>query len=92
MKARNAAVNEANVLKQKELLITHYMEDFGKVINQPGKYAGRPGSAALYGDATLEYDGLMDPVKVKEVLDLAVKNAEVSVASSLEGLLGSLIA
>jgi hypothetical protein len=92
VKARNVAISEANVLKQKELLITHYMEDFGKVINQPGKYAGRPGSAALYGDATLEYDGLMDPVKVKEVLDLAVKNAEVSVASSLEGLLGSLIA
>jgi hypothetical protein len=91
VKAKRVAVEEARLLKQKELLITHYIEDWGKVINKPGKYVGRPGSAKLYGDATLEYDGLMNPDEIKQVIDQAVTNAQVSVASSLEGLLGSLI-
>lgn len=91
VKAKDAALAEAKALKAKELLIAHYIEDIGKVINKPGKYTGRPGSAKLYGDATLEYAGLMDPVEVKKVIDDATTNASVSVAGSLENMLGSLI-
>ena len=91
VKAKDAALAEAKALKAKELLIAHYIEDIGKVINKPGKYTGRAGSAKLYGDATLEYAGLMNPEEVKKVIDDATTNASVSVAGSLENMLGSLI-
>lgn len=92
VKAKDAAIAEARVLQQKELLVTHYIEDLGKVINKPGKYAGRAGSAKLYGDAVLSYQGMMDPAEIKKLLDDATTNAKVSVTGSLENMLGSLIA
>ena len=92
LKARDTAIEEANVLKQKELLITHYIEDLGKVVNKPGKYLGRPGSANLYNGATLTYDGVINPKDLEQVMTEASTNAGVSAASGLDNLLGSMIA
>jgi len=82
---------ESKELRAKDILVAHYVEDLGKVIGKPGKYAGRDGSSALYGDAVLEYAGLMNPKEVQQVLNDATTNAKVSATSSLENLLGSLI-
>ncbi len=92
LKARDTAIEEANVLKQKELLITHYIEDLGKVVNKPGKYLGRAGSANLYNGATLTYDGVINPKDLEQVMTEASTNAGVSAASGLDNLLGSMIA
>lgn len=91
MKARDAAVAETETLRQKDILVAHYVEDLGKVIGKPGKYVGRKNSGAIYGDATLTYAGLMNPDEVQAVLNGATTNAKISATSSLENLLGSLI-
>tara|TARA_R110002072_G_scaffold269079_11_gene428360 strand:- start:16544 stop:17815 length:1272 start_codon:yes stop_codon:yes gene_type:complete len=92
LKARDTAIEEANVLKQKELLITHYIEDIGKVVNKPGKYLGRDNSANLYKGAVLTYDGVINPKDLEQVMTEASTNAGVSAASGLDNLLGSMIA
>ena len=92
VKAKDAAVAELKTFQQKDLLIQHYIADIGNVIGKFGKYAGRDGQAALYGDATISYQGLMDPKEIAKVLADATTNGKVSVTSSLENLLGSLIA
>lgn len=91
VKARDEALAETKILQQKDILVAHYVEDLGKVIGKPGKYVGRPGSSALYGDATLTYPGLMNPDEVQGVLTAATTNAKISPTSTLENLLGSLI-
>ena len=91
IEARDSAKAEAKVLQEKNILVAHYVEDIGKVIGKPGNYIGREGSAALYGDATLDYPGLMNPAEVKSVMDAATTDAKVVATSSLENLLGSLI-
>jgi len=90
--AKDKALAENKVLKEKDLLVSHYVDDLGKVIGKPGKYIGREGKASLYGDSVLTYPGLMDPKEVGKVLAAAATNAQVSAASSLENLLGSMIA
>ncbi len=90
--AKDKALAENKVLKEKDLLVSHYVDDVGKVIGKPGKYIGREGKASLYGDSVLTYPGLMDPKEVGKVLAAAATNAQVSAASSLENLLGSMIA
>jgi hypothetical protein len=91
VKSRDLALAETKVLQEKDVLVRHYVADIGKVIGKPGKYVGRKGSAALYGDATLDYPGLMNPDAVQAVMDGATTNAKISATSSLETLLGSLI-
>ncbi|MEC9048108.1 MAG: hypothetical protein VYA51_08855 [Planctomycetota bacterium] len=74
-------------IQGREALIQDYIADIGKVINKPGTYEGR---GDIYGGATIEYAGLMNPGEVKQVMDDAASTAGVSEASSLENLLGSL--
>ncbi|MFT4511756.1 MAG: hypothetical protein ACI91B_000437 [Planctomycetota bacterium] len=90
VKARDAALEDSRVHQEQALLVQHYIEDIGKVINKPGKYTGRD-RKSLYGTATLEYSGVMDPDAVKKLLDDATISAKLSVASSLENVLGSMI-
>ena len=90
-KKRDEARAESQELRAKDILVAHYVEDLGKVIGKPGKYVGRDGSSALYGDSVLDYAGLMNPKELQQVLDDATTNAKVSATSSLENLLGSLI-
>jgi cell division protein FtsL len=86
---RDKARLEAQTLKNKDLLIEHYVDDIGRVIGKPGKYEGR--QAGIYGDATLTYGGLMNPAELKKAMDDACAAAGVSIASSLETVLGSLV-
>ena len=65
--AKDKALAENKVLKDKDLLVSHYVADVGKAIGKPGKYIGRAGTK-LYGDAVLSYPGLMDPKEVEKVL------------------------
>jgi hypothetical protein len=88
---REKARLEAVALKNKDLLVAHYIEDLGKTIGKPGKYVGRPGQEALYNGAELTYEGLMNPADLRKVMDDACGAAEVSAASSLENVLGSLV-
>ena len=88
---RDKARQEASTLKNKELLVEHYFADLGRVIGKPGKYVGRPGQESLYNSAELSYDGVMNPGELRKVMDDACGAAEVSVASSLENVLGSLV-
>ena len=90
-KKRDEARAESQELRAKDILVAHYVEDLGKVIGKPGKYVGRDGSSALYGDSVLDYAGLMNPKELQQVLDDATTNAKVSATSPLENLLGSLI-
>ena len=88
--AKDKALAENKVLKEKDLLVSHYVADIGKAIGKPGKYVGRSGKK-IYGDAVMSYPGLMDPKEVEEILSNAANNAQVSAASTLENLLGSMI-
>jgi len=90
-KLRESAHAEAKLLRDKDLLISHYIEDVGKIIGKYGSYTGRAGNQSLYNDAVLEYPGLMNPEEIKKVLADATNNAKVSVAGSLENLLGAFI-
>ncbi len=83
---------DLKTIQGKEALIQDYIADIGKVVNKPGAYVGRNGNAELYGGATIEYPGLMNPGQVKQVMDDAAGTAGVSEASSLENLLGSMAA
>lgn len=82
---------EADTFKKRNFLVEHYIEDIGRVIGKPGKYEGREGQAGLYGGSTLDNPMVMDPKAVKKVLDDACASAGVSVASSLENVLGALV-
>jgi hypothetical protein len=91
VKKMRAAKADATEMRNKDLLISHYIADFGKVIGKPGQYAGRDGQAALYNGAVISYPGLMDPADVGELMEKASKDAGISQTSSLETLLGSMI-
>lgn len=82
---------DAEVLRNKSLLIEHYIEDIGRVIGKPGKYEGRPGSQSVYQGATLDYPMVMNPDEVKRVLDDACARAKVSVATGIENVLGAMV-
>jgi hypothetical protein len=87
----SSAKADADVLRQKALLVEHYIEDLGRVIGKPGKYEGRPGSKSLYGEATLDFPMVVDPAAVKKAMDDACASAGVSVASGIENVLGALV-
>ncbi len=91
IKQRDDARAELKALQNKDLLVEHYVADIGKVIGKPGKYDGRRDSAPLYNGATITYSGLMSPEEVEKVMETAAAEAGISVASSLENLLGALI-
>jgi hypothetical protein len=91
IKQRNDAVAEATVMREKGLLIEHYIEDIGRVIGKPGKYTGRPQSQSVYNGATIDYAGLMNPDEIRDVMNTACANAKLSVASGLENVLGSMV-
>jgi hypothetical protein len=46
---------------QQVTLMTHYIEDLGKVIELPGKYVGRANMMSLYGGTSLEVPGVISP-------------------------------
>lgn len=90
IKATQQAKDDLRSLQLKDLLVEHYVEDLGNVVKKPGAYEGR--ARVDYQGQTLGYPGLINPNQLKEVLDTAANNAGVSQASSLENLLGAMIA
>lgn len=89
---RDAANARAQAATKRELLIQHYVEDIGRVIGKPGKYEGRGGGAAVYGEASIaDLVGLMNPAEIKKVLEDACRGAEVGDAQGLENVLGAMI-
>ena len=81
---------DARTLKNKMLLTEHYIEDVGKVIGKLGTYKGRGGD---YGTFTqLDSSGVMNPAEVRKLMDDSCTAAGVSAASSLENVLGAMIA
>jgi hypothetical protein len=92
VKAKNAALAQAKELREKDLLIRHYIEDIGNVVGKFGKYEGRAGSVELYNGASIaDYPKVMDPKEIAKVMTDATTNAKVSVTSSLENLLSALV-
>lgn len=90
--AKNAALAQAKELREKDLLIRHYIEDIGNTIGKFGKYEGRAGSVELYNGASIaDYPKVMDPKEIAKVMTDATTNAKVSVTSSLENLLSALV-
>lgn len=89
IKERNDAREDAAALRRQALIVEHYVTDIGDAIGKFGKYEGRPNG--VYGDATLSYPGVMNPAEIKKVLADACTNGGVSVAGSLENVLGALI-
>lgn len=88
---RNQANEEAETLRKKDLLVSHYVKDIGDVINKPGAYVGREGQEAVYGDAKLTYPGLMKPSEVRAAMDAALGAAGLPAAGGLENVLGSMV-
>mgnify|MGYP002784292704 CR=1 FL=1 len=89
---RDTANAKAAAASKRELLIQHYVEDLGRVIGKPGKYEGRGGGAAVYGDASIaDLVGLMNPAEIKKVLDDGCRGAEVAEAQGLENVLGAMV-
>jgi flagellar biosynthesis GTPase FlhF len=89
---RDSANAKAAAASKRELLIQHYVEDIGRVVGKPGKYEGRGGGAAVYGEASIaDLVGLMSPADLKKVLDDACRGAEVGEAQGLENVLGAMI-
>lgn len=91
MKQRDDAVAETTARKQKDLLSRDYADEIGKVIGKQGKYEGKPEAKAQYGQATLDYPGVMNPTEIKKVLDDACTAAGVSQATGLENVLGAMV-
>jgi hypothetical protein len=89
MKARDEARAEAQAAAKQKFLVEHYIEDIGRVIGKPGKYAGRPSSD--YGSATLENALLINPAEVQKLIDDACSAAGVAKASGLENVFGSMV-
>ena len=89
--ARDQANADLKTLREKELLVEHYIADIGAVINKPGKYEGRNNAGGIYGVATLTYAGVMNPGEVKKAMDDACTGAGVSVASGIENVLGAIV-
>lgn len=87
----NDALADAKTLRQRDLLIEHYIGDIGKVIAKPGKYEGQKNAGGAYGGATLTYGGLMNPDEVKKVMDDALQAAGLGAASGLENVLSSMV-
>lgn len=90
-KQMNAALDDAKTLRQRELLIEHYIGDIGKVIAKPGKYEGQKNAGGAYGGATLTYAGVMNPDEIKKVMDDALQAAGLGAASGLENVLSSMV-
>ena len=90
IKQRNDAVAEAKAMREKSLLIEHYIADIGRVIGKPGKYTGRTESQSIYGDAKIDFEGLMSPDDIKATMTTALGSVGLSVASGLENVLGSM--
>jgi hypothetical protein len=89
LQQRDAARNDAKTLRDQATLVADYIEDLGRVIGKPGKYEGRKGG--VYGAASLTLPGVMNPDEIKAVMDKATKDAEVSIASGIENVLGALV-
>ncbi|MFY9342846.1 MAG: hypothetical protein WAT39_10175 [Planctomycetota bacterium] len=90
-KQRNEAMADNQTLRQRDLLIEHYIGDVGNVVQKPGKYEGRDNQGGVYGAAVLAYPGVMNPKEVKKALDDALAGAQLSAASGLDNVLGSLV-
>jgi hypothetical protein len=80
-------------IKGKELLLAHYIEDLGNVLQLPGKYTGRPEVAAeVYENTSL--DGIMgvtDPKELKAKLDTFGTNLGLSSTRGLEDLFAAAV-
>lgn len=90
-KQRNDALADNATLRKRDLLIEHYIGDLGEVLQKPGKYEGRANQGGVYGDATLTYAGVVNPKEIKKALDDALAGGQLSAASGLENVLGSLV-
>lgn len=91
IKERNDAVAEADVARAKAFLVDHYIEDVGRVVGKFGKYEGRPGSKAIYGDAKLDHASVMNPDEVQTMIDEACQRAGISKTSGLENVFGAMV-
>jgi hypothetical protein len=89
--ARDSAQADLATLRQQALLVEHYIEETGRVINKPGKYEGKKNAGNVYGGATLTYSGVMNPDEIKKAMDDACAGAGVSVASGMENVLGAIV-
>ncbi len=88
---RNQANEEAEALRKKDLLVSHYVKDIGDIVNKPGAYTGREGQEAVYGGATITYPGLMKPSEVRAAMDASLTAGGLAAASGLENVLGSMV-
>lgn len=95
LRARNASAVEAQrKAEQKALLFTHYVEDLGKVVNNPGNYQARANVnvADDYGSQTLEgIGGVIDQNALKQKMDAFAQQAGAASYDSVHTLFGAVI-
>lgn len=92
---RQSAVDAKAALQEiqaKELLTRDYIEELGDVVKLPGVYEGIARKKEMYGNAKLDYAGLMNPGEISELMKTAASKAGVTEAGSLPSLLDSMIA
>ena len=65
-------------IQDKDLLISDYIEELGNVIKLPGVYEGIARKKEMYGNAKLDYSGMMNPSKVSQLMKDAAVNAGVT--------------
>jgi stress response protein YsnF len=83
------ALADVKTVNNQKVLVQDYMNDIADVFRKPGKYEGRPGG--IYGDAVLPEATVMNPGELKKVFDDTLKQAELSAATGIENVLGSLV-
>jgi hypothetical protein len=95
IKARDAAVADYTVLKDRNLLVTDYIKAIGTVIGKPGQYTGRAG--ANYGTAAAanglgtSFEGVMNPDEIKKLMDDKLTAMNLQAATGLENTLDAMV-
>ncbi len=89
IRERDAALARSTAADKQKFLVEHYLEDLGRVVGKPGKYAGR--STSDYGGATLEHALLVNPADLQKLIDDACTAAGVSKSTGLENVFGSMV-
>lgn len=84
---------EMKAMKGKQLLLGHYIEDLGAVLQLPGKYTIRPEvSPEVYENSTLDgITGVTDPKELKTKLDTFGSSLGLSSTRGLEDLFSAAV-
>ena len=78
-------------IQEKDVLTRDYIAGLGDVIKLPGVYEGLERKKEMYGNAKLDYPGMMNPDDISQLMKDSAIKADVTEAGSLSSLLGRMI-